>query len=203
MSKLTVGVVDYGIGNQASVWQCLQRLGYRCRVSDDREVLALCDLVVLPGVGAFPRAMLALEGKGLDTFLRELADNRKPIFGICLGMQLLTEASYEGQYTRGLGLIPGQTVPLPNARCHIGWNTVDPIYHDSAFGSAAERVFYFNHSYVYSGSADFQVGRTHLNAPFASVIQRGRVAGVQFHPEKSQEAGRSFLRSFIGRLLDA
>ena len=106
MTKRMVGIVDYGVGNHASLINNISRIGHRCRLSDDESVLNNCDLLLLPGVGAFCPAIEALKRKKLDTFIVDYAQKSRPILGICLGMQLLTNASYEGGYNQGLGLIP-------------------------------------------------------------------------------------------------
>jgi len=203
MSKITVGIVDYGVGNHASVRHALNELGWRCRTSDQPEVLDGCDMLLLPGVGAFRPAMEALRSRGLDDYLVNQADRGRPLLGICLGMQLLAEASHEDGYTRGLGIVPGEVIPLPEPRWHIGWNTVETLRADSLFEEAAGQAFFFNHSYAYSGPADHQVCRTTAGAPIASAIRRERVVGVQFHPEKSQSAGRSLIRRLVAGLCNA
>ena len=203
MRKISVGIIDYGVGNLASVKHCLQNLGMRCRISDDPLLLAESDLLLLPGVGAFPAAMQALKFKELDKFLVEQADRFKPILGICLGMQLLADASFEGGYTKGLGLIPGEVVQFPSRQWHIGWNTVEAHRAVDLFGSCENQAFYFNHSYIYRGAERFQVCKTNFGIDFASIIQRGKVVGIQFHPEKSQSAGHSLLKQVIHRLCDA
>ena len=203
MTKLTVGIVDYGVGNHASVRQCLHHLGLRCRVSDDPSVLDACDLILLPGVGAFRLAMQALQARSLDRFVADQAGRHKPILGICLGMQLLTEASYEDGYTTGLGLVPGETVPLGPPRWHIGWNTVEQVREDPLFRHGSDEAFFFNHSYVYHGPEEFQICKTYSSDAFASIIRRNKIVGVQFHPEKSQEAGHALLRQIVVGLCDA
>jgi glutamine amidotransferase len=203
MTKLTIGIVDYGVGNHASVRQCLHHLGLRCRVSDDPLVLDACDLLLLPGVGAFRLAMQALQTRSLDRFVTDQARQQKPILGICLGMQLLTEASHENGYTTGLGLIPGETIPLGPLRWHIGWNTVEQVREDPLFQHGSSEAFFFNHSYVYQGPEEFQVCKTRSGDAFASIIRREKVVGVQFHPEKSQDAGHVLLRQIVVGLCDA
>jgi glutamine amidotransferase len=122
MKKPTIGVVDYGLGNHNSVLQTLSYLNLRCRISDDYRLLEACDLLLLPGVGAFRPAMQALQRTGLDRFLLDQVECHKPILGICLGMQLLGNSSLENGWTAGLGFIPSDVVPLETGSWHIGWN---------------------------------------------------------------------------------
>lgn len=203
MSYVTVGIVDYGIGNHASVIHCLRGLGFRVRVSADTAVLDATDVLVLPGVGAFPPAMQALHDRALVGYLRQQAREQRPIVGICLGMQLLTTASYELQYTAGLDIIPGEVVAMSGAKWHIGWNTLECINADPLLQASDGQAFYFNHSFCYRGPAEFQAGLSRHPEPFASVIRRGNAIGVQFHPEKSQQAGRELLRNIISGLAHA
>ena len=200
MSYLTVGIVDYGIGNHASVFHSLRDLGFRVRVSADTGILNSTDVLVLPGVGAFPAAMQALHNRRLVSFLKHQAREQRPIIGICLGMQLLTSASYELQYTAGLDLIPGEVVALTGTKWHIGWNTLECADSDLLLQASDGQAFYFNHSFYYRGPSAYQIGLSRHPEPFASVIRRGNVVGIQFHPEKSQEAGRLLLKNLISGL---
>lgn len=203
MSCITVGIVDYGMGNHASVIHSLRDLGFRVRVSAEPEVLDGTDVLVLPGVGAFPAAMQALHQRGLVSYLQQRAREQRPIVGICLGMQLLASASHEFEYTTGLGLIPGEVVPLTGAKWHIGWNTLECVDADTLLQASDGQAFYFNHSFCYQGPIEYQVGLTRHPGPFGSVIRRGNVVGIQFHPEKSQEAGRTLLKNVITGLTHA
>src|SRR3954468_1864680 len=125
MSNITIGIIDYGMGNHASVAHSLRELGFRIRTSKDVAELDLVDALVLPGVGAFPTAMRTLHERGLVTYLQEQARLQRPIVGICLGMELLASASHEHEYTVGLDLIPGEIVAFPDRGWHIGWNTLE------------------------------------------------------------------------------
>jgi glutamine amidotransferase len=204
VTKLTVGIIDYGVGNHNSVRNTLTYLGMRCRVSDDRTLLSACDLLLLPGVGAFRPAMQALESKGLNRFLADQAVHQKPILGICLGMQLLGKSSSEHGRNAGLGLIPADVVALGIGCWHIGWNTVTLQKPDPLFEVAQNQDFYFNHSHAYQALDEFSVCTTSFgDTRFASVVRAGKVAGLQFHPEKSQRAGHALLRSVIEGLCDA
>ena len=205
MSYVTVGIVDYGMGNHASVIHSLRELGFRVRVSvsAEAEVLDDTDVLVLPGVGAFSSAMQALHQRGLVGYLQQQAREHRPIIGICLGMQLLTSASCEHQYTAGLDLIPGEVIALTGAKWHIGWNTLECVEPDSLLQGSDGQAFYFNHSFCYQGPSEYQIAISRNPEPIASVIRRGNVVGIQFHPEKSQEAGRVLLKNLISGLAHA
>lgn len=203
MSRTTVGIVDYGVGNHASVWRTLHTLDYRCRVSGDTGVLDATDLLLLPGVGAFPAAMAALHERNLVGYLQEQARRGRPILGVCLGMQLLAETSRENDYTSGLAIIPGDVVPLGEPRWHIGWNVIEVMRPDPLFRPSDGHSFYFNHSYSYRGPEEYQVCRAGQGNAFPVVIRRENVIGLQFHPEKSQAAGAQLLRQVIEGLCNA
>jgi len=197
MSRLGIGIVDYGVGNHTSVWRTLYALGYRCKISSRPEELLAQDFLVLPGVGAFPPAMQALLGSGLDKTLRTWVSQGKPLLGICLGMQLLADSSDEFGHTKGLGLIPGAVVELGLSRSHIGWNEVRLTGSDPLLDPIGGEHFYFNHSFVFSGNEAAVRAESTLGRRFPVIIRHGKVIGVQFHPEKSQEAGRRLLRSIV------
>jgi len=197
VKRRTIGIVDYGVGNHASVWRALHSLGYRCRVSSEPEVLSQTDLLLLPGVGAFPTAMEALHRHDLVGYLQEQARADRPIVGICLGMQLMADASSELRPTAGLGLIPGQVVAFEQARWHIGWNSIEVVRDDPLLRPSDGQSVYFNHSYVFQAPAEYQVCVARLAETFPIGIRRGNLLGLQFHPEKSQSAGRQLLRNVI------
>ena len=172
-------------------------------VSTETDVLDSVDILVLPGVGAFPSAMQALNQLGLASYLQKQAREQRPILGVCLGMQLLASASHEQHYTVGLDIIPGEVVALTGSKWHIGWNTVECIVPDQLLQASDGQAFYFNHSYCYQGSIEYQVCISRHPEPFATVIRRGSVVGVQFHPEKSQAAGSTLLKNLITGLVNA
>jgi imidazole glycerol-phosphate synthase subunit HisH len=203
LSTPVIGVVDYGVGNHASVIHSLRDIGFRVRVSDQPEVLDAADVLLLPGVGAFPSAMKALHQRGLVNYLQQQARKQRSIVGICLGMQLLTSGSYELEYTEGLDLIPGSVLPLNGAKWHIGWNTLECVGFESPLQPSDRQVFYFNHSFCYQGPTEFHIGLARYPEPFACAIRRGNIIGVQFHPEKSQQAGKILLQNLINGLLNA
>lgn len=203
MNRITVGVIDYGMGNHASVTHSLRALGFRVCVSSEVGVLNSTKVLVLPGVGAYPAAMQELSRRNLIGYLQDEARVQRPIMGICLGMQLLASASLEHGCTEGLGLIPGQVIPLVKSKWHIGWNTIECTRPDSLVAPSDGEAFYFNHSFCYQGPEEYQLCITRHPAPVTSVIRRGSVVGVQFHPEKSQAAGRVLLKNLITGLVDA
>ena len=203
MTRRTIGIVDYGVGNHASVWRALHALGYRCRVSSDVNVLGASNLLLLPGVGAFPPAMQALHRHGLSGFLQEQARMGRPFVGICLGMQLLADGSSEFGQTAGLGLIPGLVTPLVQASWHTGWNSIEAVGTDPLLRCVDGEPVYFNHSYVFEAPAEYRIGVARLREPLTIAVRRGNIVGLQFHPEKSQAAGRAILRSVIEGLCDA
>jgi len=206
VSRVTVGVVDYGVGNLASIGQALHALGYRFRVSDDPDSLERTSLLILPGVGAFPHAMDALHAEGLDEFIKEKARAGMPIVGICLGMQLLADASTEVRPTAGLGLIPGEVEPFRHSRWHIGWNSIEVRNDDPLLADADGLSVYFNHSFVFHASGEYQMAVArlkNLSRPFPVAVHRNNVVGLQFHPEKSQSAGRLILARVIEGLVNA
>ena len=203
MSTVTIGIVDYDMGNHASVAHSLRDLGFRVRTSKVPAELDLVDALVLPGVGAFPAAMRVLHEQSLVVYLQEQARLQRPIVGICLGMQLLASASHEHEYTVGLDLIPGEIVAFADHGWHIGWNTLECTQHDPLWVLCDGQAFYFNHSFYYRGSTEYQMAMTRHPSAFAAVIRRGSVVGLQFHPEKSQTAGKLLLRNLVTELVHA
>lgn len=197
MSRKKIGIVDYGVGNHMSVSRSFQALDYCCRISSDPDVLAESDVIVLPGVGAYPAAMSALHARGLVEFLRESARSGQAFIGLCLGMQLLADESLEHGTTAGLGLIPGQVVPLEPAHWHIGWNTIEVVAEDKLLLPSDGESVYFNHSYVFEAPREYQVCVSRLETPFVVGVRRRNVVGLQFHPEKSQAPGRTILKSLV------
>ncbi len=198
---MSIGLVDYGLGNLGSVTNMLKRVGAESHpVSTPEEVLA-SDKVLLPGIGAFDTGMTRLRDQGLLDPLREFAASGRPLFGICLGMQLLLDGSEEG-VEPGLGLIPGTSARFaeePDLRVpHMGWNVVTPTHDDPLVdGLEPDSRFYFVHSYKVVPVDDADVlGITAYGDPFASMIRSGNVMGAQFHPEKSHAFGMRVLSNF-------
>ena len=205
MSGPTVGVavVDYGMGNRRSVEKALEHVGARTVITSDHDVIRDADALVLPGVGAFPRAMANLRSLGLDVAIRERVADGTPLLGICLGMQLLFDGSTELDGASGLGLIAGDVVPLdaPGMRVpHIGWSEVRFERQCSLTDGlpVAGAAFYHVHSFVVRPSdAGDVVGTTDYGGRFVSFVAREKVFGVQFHPEKSSRDGLAVLQAFV------
>lgn len=205
-AKLNVSVVNYGVGNYSSVINAMHALGYRCKVSRDPDELCQANLLLLPGVGAFPTAMQVLHDHGLVEFLQNEARSGKPILGICLGMQLFADSSTEVKKTAGLGLIPGQVVPVAQTACHIGWNNIEVVSEDPLFMPSNGKSMYFNHSYMVSMPSHYQVAVARLDQTSSAIsvgLRYQNVVGLQCHLEKSQSAGQELLSNIIEGLCRA
>ena len=193
-----VGIVDYRMGNLASVSKAIEYAGGTVSVTDQTEELAESDLLVLPGVGHFSHGMDNLAELGLKDFLVDWAAQGRPLLGVCVGMQLLFEESDEGD-AKGLGILKGRVEQFdPSLKVpHMGWNTLvasgSPLFADFD-----DRYFYFVHSY-YCVPSDEQVvaARTDYGVKFASVVHDRNVYGVQFHPEKSSDDGLALYRRLL------
>ena len=194
-----IAIVDYGMGNRRSVEKALEHVGARSQITSDHDAIRAADGVILPGVGAFPEAMRNVAALGLDEVLRELAASGVPLLGICLGQQLLFERTDEHEGAAGLGLLGGAVTALRAPKLpHIGWNLVTlerPAALTEGLGPAT--AFYHVHSFACrpADPADV-VGVAEYGERFASIVERGTVSGVQFHPEKSSRDGLALLRNF-------
>jgi glutamine amidotransferase len=195
----TVALVDYGMGNRRSVEKALEHVGARVFRTGDHGAIRAADAVVVPGVGAFPEAMRRLGAAGLDELIKERAAEGTPVLGICLGMQLLFEASAEHEGAAGLGLLPGEVTPLEAPKLpHIGWNRVALERGSTLTEGLGDAVaFYHVHSFVCRAADGDVVGRGEYGERFASIVERDNVAGVQFHPEKSSRDGLRLLANFV------
>jgi imidazole glycerol-phosphate synthase subunit HisH len=203
VSRTSIGIVDYGMGNRRSVEKAVERAGARAVLSGEAETLGSCDGLILPGVGAFPEAMRRLRERGLDELVRSRAAGGTPLLGLCLGMQLLFDRSAEHEGSEGLGLLPGAIVRLDPRGLklpHIGWNVVtfrrtSPLVE----GLGPSAAFYHVHSFVPEPSDPADVlGVGEYGRPFVSLVERERVFGAQCHPEKSSTAGLRVLANFAG-----
>lgn len=201
MTRRTIGIIDYGAGNLSSVARAFQSLGHRCRTTADKATLDAVDLLVLPGVGAFPHAMAAISASGLDDYLVRAARSARPILGICLGMQLLLDRSDELQPTTGLGLVPGSVRALSNGGWHIGWNRLETALDDPLLRPSDGAFVYFNHGFAADVPERYAVAVARDREPIVAAIRRGTVVGLQFHPEKSQGDGRALLARIVEALV--
>lgn len=191
-----IAIINYKAGNLASVANALERLETRYLVTDHAEELDASDAVIFPGVGHARPAMESLRANNLVAWLRH---TKKPVLGICLGMQLFYETSEEGE-TRGLGIIPGTLKKFDESKGkvpHMGWNTLtDMRSHPLLEGITAEHYFYFVHSY-YAPVNEYTIARCQYISECAAVVSRNNFTGVQFHPEKSGEAGEVLIKNFL------
>jgi glutamine amidotransferase len=192
-----LALIDAGGANLGSVRYALERLGVNARIVRDADGLRDAERVILPGVGAAAPAMALLRERGLDMALRAL---QVPLLGICLGMQLLFDASEEGG-VECLGLLGGTVSRMKGDAAlrvpHMGWNTLEPVRESELLqGIAMPAHAYFVHGYAAPASDDCIATTTH-GKPFAAVVQRGRIAGMQFHPERSADVGSTLLANFL------
>lgn len=200
-----IAIIDYNMGNVASIENMLKKIGSAAIITSDLSVLREAEKLILPGVGAFDYGMQNLHNLGIIDVLKEkVIESGTPLLGICLGMQLLTEDSQEGTLP-GLGFFKAHTIKFPSEYCgeklkipHMGWNYVQPIGDPALFKNSAEDMrFYFVHSYFVNceDKGDI-IGSTEYGDCFASAIGKGRIFGVQFHPEKSHKYGMNLLKNF-------
>jgi glutamine amidotransferase len=197
-------VLDYGIGNLRSAQKSLERQGADARLTADPAVVRDAAGVVLPGVGAFGACMDAVERTGVADLAHEVVGAGTPFLGICVGMQLLYEASEETPGRRGLGILPGEVVRLPDGvkRPQMQWNVVDLVRPTALFEEVPAPIWmYFVHGYVAPMSDDV-VATCDYGGPVAAAAERGHVHAAQFHPEKSSTHGLAFLQNFVDLVVE-
>ena len=199
-----IAIVDYGVGNLFSLKSSLSMIGADALVTGRAEDLRAAEKIILPGVGAFEDAANKLRANGLDQVVIEQANAGKPLLGICLGMQMLFEKSYEYGEHRGLGLIAGDVIdmrpviPASLKVPHIGWNAlkltnpIHPLFRHISEGDCV----YFVHSYYAANCESATIATAEYGAELTAAVARGNVMGCQFHPEKSGKVGLSILRAF-------
>lgn len=200
-----IGIVDYGLGNLASVAGAVEKLGFEPLVSADPAALAEAEKIILPGVGAFGDGMRNLRERGLvEPLSRLVREQARPILGICLGFQLLAEESEEFGHHKGLGWLPARvrrlspqdaTLRIP----HVGWNGMAQKRTDVLFdGLSPDSLFYYVHSFILEArDPNIVVGTCDYGETFAAVVRSNNVFGTQFHPEKSQQAGLKLFGNFL------
>ncbi len=199
-----IAIIDYGVGNLFSLQSSFAAIGQDAVVTADPMVIRSSDRIILPGVGAFEDAARKLQDSGMADLVKEQADAGKPIMGICLGMQLLFDVSYEYGEHQGLGLIPGAVRPITDVVPagykvpHIGWNALSFVGEKSQLFQYLSQgdCVYFVHSYYATDCADAVTATAEYGAPLTAAVQKGNVYGCQFHPEKSGAVGLSILKAF-------
>ena len=198
---MTVAIVDYGVGNLGSVGRALARLGRTFELTSSPDRIRAARHLILPGVGHFGESMANLRERGLEAPLREALDRGASLLGICVGFQMLFERSEEAPGAKGLGLLAGEVKAFGRELVvpHVGWNQLESLSGSPLLeGISAGDYFYFLHSY-YASAADEELvwASTEYGGRFCSVAGRGTVAGIQFHPEKSQKLGLRLLSNFL------
>ncbi|MED1412105.1 MULTISPECIES: imidazole glycerol phosphate synthase subunit HisH [Bacillus] len=196
-----IAIIDYGMGNIRSVEQALKYIGAEYIVTDDIEEILRSDGVILPGVGAFPKAMDVLEKKDLVCVLKKVGNSGKPLLGICLGMQLLFEKSEELQNCNGLNLLPGviRKLKVPYKIPHMGWNELKKEGEISLWSGVEDGSFvYYVHSYYADCPNEIVYGASEYGVKVPGFVAKGNIFGAQFHPEKSGEIGMQMLKNFKG-----
>lgn len=198
-----VGIIDYGVGNLFSVCSSLDRIGESARIVKTEKEIEASDRIILPGVGAFGDAASKLRASGLDKVIIREAENGKPLMGICLGMQLLFDKSYEYGEHEGLGLIPGNVVAFegkipPNLKIpHIGWNALQLKGNSPLFKYINDGDFvYFVHSYFATDCLKNTVATAEYGLDVTAAVAKDNIFGCQFHPEKSGDVGLKILKGF-------
>ena len=199
-----IGIVDYNMGNLASVINAFAKVGVDATLESDPSKLSQYDKLILPGVGAYGDAMEHLKENGMDEAVIAFAASGKPLLGICLGMQLLFESSEEFGATQGLGLIPGKVVGFDESKFdhslkvpHMGWNELFQQKETALFAEMDQDFYlYFVHSFHAVCDDQYAIGKTHYGYEFVSAVQNGNIYGIQPHPEKSHENGLKIIENF-------
>ncbi len=202
---MKIAIVDYNMGNLRSVKNAFDKLGVDATIESDPEKLKRYDKMILPGVGAFGDAMEHLRSSGLLEAIKEYAASGKAVLGICLGMQLLFQQSFEFGEHEGLGLIPGEVVPFDKSRFphplkvpHMGWNELFVQRETPLFAGLPKAFYlYFVHSYHVVCDDSYAIGKTIYGYEFVSAVQKDNIYGLQPHPEKSHENGLKILKNFV------
>lgn len=199
---MSIAIIDYGMGNIRSVQKAFEYLDFKnVVVTDDPKRILEADKVILPGVGAFRDAITTIKQTGLDKVIYKVVENNKPILGICLGMQLLFDKSYENGEYEGLKLLDGEIVKLPSTELipQIGWNNLDIIKKEPLFKDLQHNPYvYFVHSYYLETEAEIVSATTFYGKKISIAVQKGNIFATQFHPEKSGDTGLQILRNFGG-----
>ncbi len=199
-----IGIIDYGAGNIKSVEKALELLGQEVFISSDPEKIQKADRVILPGVGSFGSAMENIRKLGLEEAIKELVKKGKPFLGICLGLQMLFESSEESPGVKGLSILPGKILRIPDQKGlkipHMGWNSLEFPNESRLFShlKGSEPYVYFVHSYYLKAEDESMVAATaKYGVTIHAAVEKDNVFACQFHPEKSSEVGLSILKKFV------
>ncbi len=189
-------IIDYGVGNLNSIKTTLKDIGYNSLITRNKSHIKKSDLIIIPGVGKYDNAMKQFKKYDLYNLLKKIYKT-KHIFGICLGMQILSTIGYEDKYTKGLNFLPGKVIKSKNY--NIGW---DKIFTYKSFNNFNKNFFYFNHNYYFDTNkkyilAYYKIGKHQIPA----IIKKGNIFGIQFHPEKSQINGKRFLKFYLQEII--
>lgn len=197
-----IGIIDYGMGNLKSICNALESINEEYLISAYKYDLRKCSGLILPGVGSFKEGMFNLRKDGLYSVVKEVAETGKPLLGICLGMQLLFEKGYEGEETKGIGLLKGKVIKMDEEEFrvpNIGWNSLNINKDDKLVkGLKEESYMYYVHSYYADeyNEEDLVASSDYYGLNIPGIVRRGNIIGVQFHPEKSGEEGIKLLKNF-------
>lgn len=205
MGSIMIAIIDYGVGNLASVNKAFSFIGFESVITSDHNEILSADKVVLPGVGAFADAMNSLEKSGMIPVIKEAVERGTPLLGICLGMQMLFDHSTEGgERVEGLGLLKGSVTQFPLDMGlkvpHMGWNSLHIKQNNGIFEGIKENSYvYFVHSYYLTAKEPSHVAATcKYGIEYDAAVSKGNITGTQFHPEKSGDVGLHILRNFAG-----
>ena len=203
--KGKVVIIDYNVGNTNSVYNAVKKLGYNVVISNQRNEIEGSDALIMPGVGAFAEAINNINKLNLKPILNDqVLNKKKPVLGICIGMQLMADFSEENGHYEGLGWIQGIVKKITPQKGllvpHVGWNEITPVFNkEILFSNAAfeNPSFYWDHSYHFDCKVDYQAATVEYGNTLSAIIARENIFGVQFHPEKSQTNGLRLFRSFF------
>ena len=198
-----IAIIDYGIGNLGSVKNAFDSLGIESKITSDKNEILSADKVILPGVGAFGDAINTFRAKGFDVVIDEIIKKNTPLLGICVGMQILFDGSYEYGYHKGLGVFEGDFVKFDTNKDnvhykipHMGWNDIKVLKDNKLIKDLKDNYVYFVHSYYMKDSKDALCYTEYAGQRFVSAVCRGNIYATQFHPEKSGEVGLNILKNF-------
>lgn len=196
-----IGIIDYGVGNLKNVQTAVKKIGYECMISSNKEELKRSDALILPGVGAFGDSIDMLNQSGLRDFVDHWASDNRYMLGICVGMQLLFERSYEMGVHEGLGYLKGEVIPFekPLKIPHMGWNELKISKKNSPILKNIEEgeYVYFVHSYYATPAEENLVAYTEYGVKVAAIVQKGNIFATQFHPEKRAATGEKLLKNYL------